>query len=142
MPPQNRVGRHNRRDPTEATTAQSVAVPRQPPAFLIGEAEPATHVPAEDAIFFDQVGHGLLLPLVEPADQRCQEPAEGRRVEHGVKVYTTGRSQGLKDSRPSNETLRPRGRRDAVGDGLSNKVHGDGRCQLGSRDMFVRSVDV
>ena len=53
MPPQNRVGRHNRRDLTEATTAQPVAVPRQPPAFLIGEAEPATHVPAEDAIFFD-----------------------------------------------------------------------------------------
>jgi hypothetical protein len=43
----------------------------------------------------------LLLPLVEPADQRCQEPAEGRRVEHGGKVYTTDRSQGPK--RPSAE---------------------------------------
>ena len=71
MPPQNRVWRNNRRDLTEATTTQSVSVPRQPPAFLIGEAEPATHVPAEDAVFFDQVGHRLLLPLVEPADQRC-----------------------------------------------------------------------
>ena len=85
MPPQNRVGRDNRRDLTEATTAQPVSVPRQPSAFLIGEAEPATHVSAENAVFFDEVGHGLPLPLVEPADQRCQEPAEGRRVEHGGK---------------------------------------------------------
>ena len=37
-----------------------------------------------------QAGRGLLLlPLVEPADQHCQEPAEGRCVEHGGTVYTT-----------------------------------------------------
>jgi len=44
--------------------------------------------------------------------QRCQEPAEGRRVEHGGKVYTTARCQGLKDPRPSNETIRGPGRPD------------------------------
>src|SRR6266852_9931204 len=89
-----------------SVAAERPAAGRFPPAFLIDEAEPTTHVPAEDAIFFDQVGHGLLLPLVEPADQRCQEPAERRRVEHGGKVYTTARSQGPEDPRPSNETLR------------------------------------
>ena len=75
-------------------TAQPVSVPHQPPAFLIGEAEPATHVPAEDAIFFDQAGHALLLPLVEPADQRSLGPAERRRVEH------VGKSVPLPDSGP------------------------------------------
>jgi hypothetical protein len=39
--------------------------------------------------FFDQVGHGVLLPLIEPADQRRKEHAEGERVGHGGRVYTT-----------------------------------------------------
>jgi hypothetical protein len=106
MPPQNRVGRDNRRDLTEAMTAQPVSVPRQPSAFLIGEAEPATHVSAEDPVFFDEVCHGLPLPLVEPADQRCEEPAEGRRVEHGGKSIPRPDRRALEDPRPSNETLR------------------------------------
>ena len=78
MPPENRVGRDDRRDLTEATTAQPVSMPRQPPAFLIGQADPAAHVPTQDAVLFDQVGHGVLLPLVEPADQRRQEHSERR----------------------------------------------------------------
>ena len=51
MATQNRVGRDDRRDLTEAATAQPGAVPRQPTAFLIGQAEPAAHVPAENAVF-------------------------------------------------------------------------------------------
>ena len=106
MPAENRVGRDDRRDLTEAATAQPVPVPRQPTAFFIGQAEPAAHVPAEDAVFFDEVGHGVLLPLVEPADQRRQEHSEGQRVEHGGRVYTTDPISGPQDLRPSNETLR------------------------------------
>ena len=89
MPPENRVGRDDRRDLTEPTTAQPVSVHGQPPAFLIGQADPAAHVRAQDAVLFNQVGHGVLLPLVEPADQRRQEHSEGQRVEHGGRVYTT-----------------------------------------------------
>ena len=89
MPPQNHVGRDERRDLTKAATAQPVSVPRQPTAFLIGQTEPAAHVPAQDAVFLDEVGHRCLLPLVEPADQRSQEHSEGQRVEHGERVYTT-----------------------------------------------------
>ena len=58
---------------TQAATAQPVSMHRQPTAFLIGQADPAAHVPAQDAVLFDQVRHGSLLPLVEPADQRGQE---------------------------------------------------------------------
>ena len=51
---------------------------------------------AEDAVFFDEVGHRCLLPLVEPTDQRSQKHSEEQRVEHGGRVYTTPtRSQGL-----------------------------------------------
>ena len=40
MPPENRVGRDDRRDLTEPTTAQPVSMPRQPTAFLIGQTDP------------------------------------------------------------------------------------------------------
>jgi hypothetical protein len=73
MPPENRVGCDDRGDVTKAATAQPVSMHGQPTAFLIGQADPAAHVPTEDTVFFDQVGHGLLLPLVEPADQRGQQ---------------------------------------------------------------------
>jgi hypothetical protein len=63
-----------------------VSVHRQLTALIIGQADPAAHVSAEDAILFDQVGHGVQLPLVEPADQRRQDHAEGERVEHGGRV--------------------------------------------------------
>ncbi len=106
MPPKNRVGRDDRGDVTQAATAQPVSMHRQPTAFLIGQADPAAHVPAQDAVFFDQVGHGVLLPLVEPADQRGQQQAERQRVEHGARVYTTDPISGPEDPRPSNETLR------------------------------------
>ncbi len=46
---------------------------------------PVAGVPAIRAGY--QVGHGVVLPLGDPADQREQQPAEGRRVEHGGRVY-------------------------------------------------------
>ena len=74
---------------SKAATTQPMSVHRQPTSFLIGQADPAAHMPTEDAVFFDQVGYGRLLPLVEPADQRGQEHPEGHRVEHGGRVYIT-----------------------------------------------------
>ena len=63
-------------------------------------------VSAEDPVFFDEVCHGWPLPLVEPADQRCEEPAEERRVEHGGKSIPRPDLAVLEDPQPSNETLR------------------------------------
>ena len=73
----------------EAATAEPMSEPRQPPAFVISQADPAAHVPTQDAVLFDEVGHGVLLPLVEPTDQRSQKHSEGERVEHGGRVYIT-----------------------------------------------------
>src|SRR5262245_1747094 len=96
MPPENRVGRDDRRDRAEAATAQPVSVHRQPTPFLIGKADPPTHVRTEDAVFFDQVRQGILLPLVEPAAQRGQQYSKRQGVEHGGRVYTTDRISGLR----------------------------------------------
>ena len=50
-------------------------------------------MPAEDAIFFDQIGHGLVLPLVEPADSA----AKSQRRD--VALSTAGKSIPLPDVR-------------------------------------------
>ena len=52
-------------------------------------------MPTQDAVLFDQVGHGVLLPLVEPADKRCQEHSERERVEHCGRVYINNPISGL-----------------------------------------------
>jgi len=89
MPAENRIGRHDRDDATQAATAQLMSAHCEPTAFFVGQADPAAHVSTKDAVFFDQVRHGRLLPLLEPADQRGQEDAERHGVEHGARVYTT-----------------------------------------------------
>jgi hypothetical protein len=68
-------GRDDHGDVAKPTTAQPVAVHRQSTAFPIGQADPATDVRAEDPVLFDQVGHRLLLALVEPAEQPGQKQA-------------------------------------------------------------------
>jgi hypothetical protein len=68
---------------------------RQPTALIIGQTDSAAHVSAQDAVLFDQVDHGVLLPLVEPADQRRQEHSKGKRVEHGGRVYINNLISGL-----------------------------------------------
>jgi hypothetical protein len=97
MPPKNRVGRDDRGDVMQAATAEPMAMHRQPTAFRISQADPAAHVPAQDAVFFNQVGHGVLLPPVEPADQGAEQQAERHRVEHGARAYTTDPISGPKE---------------------------------------------
>jgi len=83
-----------------------VSVPGQPTAFLVGQADPAAHVPTEDAVFFDQVGHGLLLPLVDqPTGAARVGGATTRRARRGNLSHQLDLTapEGL---RPSNETLR------------------------------------
>ena len=54
-----------------------------------------------EPVFFDQVGQGVLLPLVEPTDLRGEQHAERDRVGHGARVYITERILG--PPRPSVE---------------------------------------
>jgi hypothetical protein len=109
MPPKNRLGRDDRRDITQAATAQPMSVDGQATALITGQAEPAAHVPAQDAVFFDQIGCGVLLPSVEPADQRGEQQAERDRVWHGARVYITHTISRPTNGRLSNETIRAQG---------------------------------
>src|SRR2546423_15103508 len=54
LTPTNPVGCDDHGDVTKAATAQPVSMHGQATAFLIGQADPAAHVPTEDAVFFDQ----------------------------------------------------------------------------------------
>ena len=89
MPAENCVGRDNSDDITKVAPAQLVSAYRQPTAFLIGQADPTAHVLAKDAILLDQVGHRVLVPSVEPTDQRCEQYTERQGLGHGARVYTT-----------------------------------------------------
>jgi hypothetical protein len=51
----------------------------QPTAFVIGQADPAVPLPAQDAVLFDQVGHGVLLPPVESRATRGTRSRRARR---------------------------------------------------------------
>ena len=73
MPAQNRVGRDDRRDLTEAMPAQPMPVHGQPTSFLIGQADPAAPVRAEDAVLFDQICDRLLTLVGPPAGHRHHE---------------------------------------------------------------------
>jgi hypothetical protein len=101
MRPQKHIGRHDRGDATQAATTHLMSAQREPTAFVVGQADPAAHVSTKDAVFFDQLRHGRMLPLVEPADQRGQGNAERHGVEHGARVYITDPISGPR--RPSAE---------------------------------------
>jgi hypothetical protein len=66
MPAKNSVGRDNRRDLRESATTEPVSARRQPTAFVIREAQPATEMRAEDTVFFNRICDARLL-LVSPA---------------------------------------------------------------------------
>jgi hypothetical protein len=50
MPRENRLGRDDRRDLTEAATPQPVPMRGQPTAFRMGQTDPPAHVLAKDAV--------------------------------------------------------------------------------------------
>jgi len=48
---------------------------------------PSPQLTSKDAILFDQILDGLLLPLIQPADQRGKQYSERKHVHHGGRVY-------------------------------------------------------
>jgi hypothetical protein len=67
MPAEQRVGRDDRRDVAQQATAQPVGQCREPPPIGISETQsPATQLPPEQAILFDQLGEHLPFATIEP----------------------------------------------------------------------------
>ena len=92
MPPQNRVGRDKRGDLSQPATTQQVPAHGQPTPIIIAQPEASSpQLTSKDAILFDQIRQGLLLPLIQPADQRDKKQPQRENVDHGGRVYLTDR---------------------------------------------------
>lgn len=50
-----------------------------------------TQLPLQDAILVDQISQGLLLPLIQPADQHGKKHLQERNIDHGGRVCLTDR---------------------------------------------------
>ena len=83
MPPQDRVGRDDRGDLTQPSPSQPVPTHGEAPPFVIGQSKTSpTQLTPKDSILFDQIGQGLLLLTIEPADQRGESKPKERNVDH------------------------------------------------------------
>ena len=87
MPPQNCVGGDDRGDVAQCSASQSVPTHGQPTPFVIGQPQSPNQLSSEDSILFDQVGHALLLPAVQPAGQNSEKQPRGREIDHGGSLY-------------------------------------------------------
>jgi hypothetical protein len=66
-------------------------------------AHQAAHLPTQDAVLFDQVGHGGLLPLVEQPASAAKNIRMDRMSSTARESKSPTRSHGLEDLRPSTE---------------------------------------
>ena len=65
---------------------QNVAV--EPTSFVVGHQQvPPTQLAPEDSVLFDQGGHGLLLPVVQPAGQNSEKQRRGREIDRGGSLH-------------------------------------------------------
>ena len=88
MPPENRVGRHDRRHLTQPSTSQPLPAHGEPTPFIISEPKaPPTQLTPEDSVFFDQIGQRRLLLMIQPADQAGEKKPRGRDVNHGGSLH-------------------------------------------------------
>jgi hypothetical protein len=110
MPPKNRVGRDDRGHLTKAVTAQPVPVPRQRPAFCLGQADPAAYVSTQDAVLFDQVSSSADLAevsqalLVQGADEAWPQGTKRRSRCRRRRHQTTESDLGMSPDRATDHT--------------------------------------
>ena len=68
--------------------AQSVPAHGESTPLIIAQPKaPPTQLPPQDSILFDQVGQGLLLPMIQPADQGGEKKPRGHDVNHGGSLH-------------------------------------------------------
>ena len=83
MPPQQGVGRDDRRDRAQRLATHSVRPRRESPSVVVREAQPPpAQLPAEEAILLDQVREHLSLPLIQPGRDGDKQQLERRDVNH------------------------------------------------------------
>lgn len=58
-------------------------------------------VTPKDAILFEQIGKGILLLTIQPADQYGEEHPQREHIDHGARVSITDRDSISRDRWPS-----------------------------------------
>jgi len=87
MPPEKRVGRHDRADVPKQLPPQAVRPCGQASAVVIREPEPlASQLPAQEAILGDQIADRLSLLTLQPTGQDAEQ-LQSRGVDHGENLY-------------------------------------------------------
>jgi hypothetical protein len=105
---EQRVGRDDRGDLAQHSTAHPEGPHREAPPVVIRQAQaPPPELPAQEAVLFDQVGDRLPFSAFEPAGEDQQQHLEGRGIEHERGLYhsrecfaVANRSIALWDTRP------------------------------------------
>lgn len=83
MPAEQRVRRDDRGDLAQHLTAHPDGALGESPALVIGETQaPPTQLPAQEEIFFDQVGDHLSFAALELAGQDQQQHLDGCGADH------------------------------------------------------------
>ena len=89
MPPEQRVGRDDRRDFAQRPASQPVGSHSEPAPVVIGEAQtPPTQLPPQEAILFDQIGERLPFSAIEPSGDGDEQQLETRDVDHEREVIS------------------------------------------------------
>jgi len=95
MPPEQRIGRRDRRDRLQGRTAQTVRPYSQPSTIHVGETRSAgPKLTPQETVLFDQVRDRFPLSAVQPDGEHAQHHLERRGVDHGAELTSRAR---LKD---------------------------------------------
>ena len=87
MPPQQRIGRRDRRDLPQGRTAHAVRPRSQPSTIVVGETRSAgPKLTPQEPVLFDQVRDRLPLSAVQPAGEHAQHHLKRRGIDHGAEL--------------------------------------------------------
>jgi hypothetical protein len=83
--PQNRVGRHDRRDLVQRRTSKTMSTHRQATPLTIHQPQPSTaELGSQDAILLHQISDHVLLTSTEPTGESREEDLKrGNGINHG-----------------------------------------------------------
>ena len=83
MPAEQRVRGDDGGDLAQGVTAQPIRPRSQSPPIVISQPQtPPTQLPAQEAVFFDQVGDRLPFAALEPTREDQQQHLDGRGGDH------------------------------------------------------------
>jgi hypothetical protein len=93
-------------DLSQPATAQQVPAHGQPAPVIIAQPEaPSPQLTSKDAILFDQIREGLLLPLILPADQRDKKQPQRKTSTTAGESISPTEIRSPKAVGPSYETF-------------------------------------